>query len=74
MANEFFDVNVEFSDGERREYLIGGYGRDHVQVAEGVLNLRIGNNAYTGTEHVASLPLDGIREYKIRPHSFHPRA
>lgn len=54
-------------DGERRSYDCGGMMLPHQAVQEGpaVLILRKQNGEMAPNEHVATLPLANIREYKV---------
>lgn len=68
MSTFWANVDVEWLDGRTETYRVGGYARRHeaIRVHDGVLSLWLGNNAYAGPDHVASIPLDGLRSWKIR--------
>jgi hypothetical protein len=61
-------VEVEWLDGRTENYQVGGYaGRnDAVSVRNGVLSLYLGNSAYGPFEHLASIPLEGLRRWHVR--------
>lgn len=67
MSTFWANVDVEWLDGRTETYQVGGYARrnEAVQVKDGVLSLYMGNNAYLGPDHVASIPLDGLRRWKV---------
>jgi hypothetical protein len=62
------NVDVEWLDGRTETYRVGGYARRHeaIQVRDGVLSLWLGNNAYGPPEHVVSVPIEVLRDWKIR--------
>lgn len=68
MSTFWASVEVEFTDGRMETYQVGGYARRHeaIRVHDGVLSLYMGNNAYLGPEHVASIPLDNIRMWHVK--------
>jgi hypothetical protein len=66
-VNAFWaDVEVEWIDGRKEIYQVGGYARraEAVQFSDGVLTLWMGNNA-ARYEHVASIPLARVRYWKV---------
>ena len=68
MSTYWANVDVEWLDGRKETYRVGGYARRHeaIRVHDGVLSLYLGNNAYLGPEHVASIPLEGLRLWTAR--------
>lgn len=68
MSSYWASVSVEWLDGRTETYQVGGYARrdQAVRVHDGVLSLWMGNNAYAGPDHVASIPLEGLRFWKIQ--------
>lgn len=68
MSTYWANVDVEWLDGRTETYRVGGYARRHeaIRVADGVLSLYLGNNAYLGPEHVVSIPIEVLRDWKIR--------
>ena len=64
--NEIYVVRVEWMDGETREYTVGGYavGREAMTEGNGILVLHMGNRQYGPPDHVATIPLANVREYK----------
>lgn len=68
MSTFWASVEVEWIDGRTETYQVGGYARRHeaIQVRDGVLSLWMGNNAYLGPDHVASIPLDGVRKWHVK--------
>lgn len=63
-----WDVHVEWMDGVKRSYVVGGYaGRRSIQEGDGVLVLCMGNSQFGEPEHVATIPLSNVREYKAVP-------
>lgn len=61
-------VDVEWLDGRTETYRVGGYASRYeaVRVDDGVLSLWLGNSAYGPYDHVASIPIDTLRHWKIR--------
>lgn len=68
MSTYWANVDVEWLDGRTETYKVGGYAprNEAVRVSDGVLSLWMGNSAYGGADHVASIPLDGLRLWKVR--------
>jgi len=68
MSTFWATVEVEWLDGRTEQYQVGGYARRHeaIRVSDGVLSLWMGNNAYLGPDHVASIPIDGLRRWMIK--------
>lgn len=62
-------VHVEWMDGEKRSYTVGGYAsrREAIIEGNGVLVLNLGNSQYGPPEHQATIPLANIREYRAVP-------
>ena len=61
-------AQVEFMDGEKREYSIGGFiGMwESAEVKDGVLILSQCDSQFAANKnHVASLPLANIREWMV---------
>ena len=72
------NVDVEWLDGRIETYRVGGYTNRYggyanryeaVVVKGGVLSLWIGNSPFGTPEHVAGIPLAGVRTWKIREES-----
>lgn len=63
MPNEIYTVEVEWMDGEKRSYTVGGYVKG-CTVDAGVLHLVMGNNAYGPGELLAAIPLANVRTYR----------
>jgi hypothetical protein len=61
-------VEVEWFDGRTEKYQVGGYVRrnEAVRVTDGVLSLYMGNSAYGEPDHLASIPLSGLRRWHVR--------
>jgi hypothetical protein len=69
MSTYWASVDVEWLDGRTETYKVGGYARenDAVQVKDGVLSLYMGNSAYGAPDHLASIPLGGLRCWQVKP-------
>jgi hypothetical protein len=66
-VNEIYNVRVEWMDGLKRTYMVGGYESRPVRERDGVLVLHMGNSQYGPSEHVATISLANVREYKVTP-------
>ncbi len=69
MTTFWANVDVEWLDGRTETYKVGGYARKNeaVQVKDGVLSLYMGNSAYGDPDHLASIPLEGLRRWQVKP-------
>lgn len=69
MSTYWASVEVEWTDGRTETYAVGGYARksEAVQVKDGVLSLFMGNSAYGDPDHLASIPLAGLRRWQVKP-------
>jgi hypothetical protein len=67
MSTYWASVEVEWLDGRSETYKVGGYAneRESVQVHDNVLSLYMGNSAYGSPDHVASIPIQGLRFWRI---------
>jgi hypothetical protein len=63
MPNEIYTVEVEWMDGEKRSYTVGGYVTGYT-VDAGILHLIMGNNACGRGELLAAIPLANVRTYR----------
>jgi len=68
MSTFWASVEVEWIDGRTATYDVGGYALRHeaIGVRDGVLSLYMGNSAYGPYDHVASIPLDGVRKWHVK--------
>jgi hypothetical protein len=68
MTSYWASVDVEWLDGRTETYEVGGYAREHeaIRAKDGVLALYMGNNAYGPPDHLASIPLAGLRRWQVR--------
>lgn len=68
MSTFWANVDVEWLDGRTETYRVGGYATrsEAVQVRDGVLSLWLGNSMCGPPAHMASIPVDTLRCWKIR--------
>lgn len=68
MSTFWASVDVEWLDGRTATYDVGGYANrgEAIGVKDGVLSLYMGNSAYGPYDHVASIPLDGVRKWQVK--------
>ena len=67
MTWSFYDLEVEWMDDRKETFHIGGYRGEGERVKDGVLNLHIKDGEMAATEHVASIPLAGVRKWGRKP-------
>lgn len=68
MSTHWASVYVTWLDGHIETYQVGGYARrrEAIQVENGALHLWMGKSPYSEPEHVASIPLGGLRHWKVQ--------